>query len=97
MIWRASLSYGMVEFRYNPNLPIIEISQIYFNSRVGRGNHGGLCGSKEEWVPLTKLGRLVRTGKLRKVEEAKAGYRASSARLSSSWLVMITSWLGSAR
>ena len=32
MIWRASLSYGMVESGYNPNLTIIEISQIYSNT-----------------------------------------------------------------
>jgi len=37
--------------------------------RVGCGDHGRLCGS-EEWVPLTKLRRLVKTGKLRMVEEA---------------------------
>ena len=29
--WRVSLSYGVVEFGYNPNLPIIEISKIYSN------------------------------------------------------------------
>ena len=31
MTWRASLSYGMVESGYNPNLSITEISQIYSN------------------------------------------------------------------
>jgi len=36
---------------------------------VGHDNHGKLRGSKE-WVPLTKLGRLVKTGMLCKVEEA---------------------------
>ena len=36
---------------------------------VGQDNHGKLRGSKE-WVPLTKLGQLVKTGMLCKVEEA---------------------------
>jgi len=36
---------------------------------VGCSDHSRLHDSKE-WVPLTKIGRLVKTGKLRKVEEA---------------------------
>jgi len=35
---------------------------------VGRGDHGRLRGSKE-LVPLTKLGRLVKTGMLSKIEQ----------------------------
>ena len=36
----------------------------------GRGGRGrGDKGEKEEWVPVTKLGRLVKEGKIRSVEE----------------------------
>lgn len=36
----------------------------------GRGGRGrGDKGEKEEWVPLTKLGRLVRDGKIKSVED----------------------------
>eukprot|EP01039_Chlorochromonas_danica_P010157 gene10157-11240_t len=37
----------------------------------GRGGRGGRRdkGEKEEWVPVTKLGRLVKEGKIRSVEE----------------------------
>jgi len=36
----------------------------------GRGGRGGRDkGEKEEWTPVTKLGRLVKEGKIRSVEE----------------------------
>eukprot|EP00695_Tsukubamonas_globosa_P000589 TRINITY_DN149_c0_g1_i9.p1 TRINITY_DN149_c0_g1~~TRINITY_DN149_c0_g1_i9.p1 ORF type:complete len:298 (+),score=143.14 TRINITY_DN149_c0_g1_i9:56-895(+) len=39
----------------------------------GRGGRGGAAGGrgveKEEWVPVTKLGRLVKEGKIRSLEE----------------------------
>lgn len=39
----------------------------------GRGGRGGKReggkGDKEEWTPVTKLGRLVREGKIKSVEE----------------------------
>eukprot|EP01065_Artemidia_motanka_P053059 TRINITY_DN975_c0_g2_i1.p2 TRINITY_DN975_c0_g2~~TRINITY_DN975_c0_g2_i1.p2 ORF type:complete len:283 (+),score=98.11 TRINITY_DN975_c0_g2_i1:70-849(+) len=36
--------------------------------RRGKGK-GGRKGEKEEWTPITKLGRLVKDGKIRRVEE----------------------------
>lgn len=37
----------------------------------GRGGRGGRGdkGDKEEWVPVTKLGRLVKEGKIKSIEE----------------------------
>jgi len=35
----------------------------------GRGGRGGGKDSDKEWVPVTKLGRLVREGKIRSLEE----------------------------
>ena len=38
----------------------------------GRGGRGGRGGDKEEkegWVPVTKLGRLVKEGKIKSLEE----------------------------
>jgi len=35
----------------------------------GRGGRGGGKDSDKEWVPVTKLGRLVRDGKIRSLEE----------------------------
>merc|ERR1719329_1358704 len=35
----------------------------------GRGGPGGRGGFKEEWTPLTKLGRLVKMGAISKLEE----------------------------
>ena len=38
--------------------------------RGGRGDRGGRGGKEEgEWVPVTKLGRLVKDGKIRSIEE----------------------------
>merc|ERR1719223_1622204 len=38
--------------------------------RGGRGRGRGRgAGDKEEWVPVTKLGRLVKEGKIKSVEE----------------------------
>lgn len=35
----------------------------------GRGRGGGRDGGKEEWVPVTKLGRLVKAGKFKEFKE----------------------------
>ncbi|CAL8089848.1 unnamed protein product [Orchesella dallaii] len=35
----------------------------------GRGGRGGGKDSDKEWIPVTKLGRLVRDGKIRSLEE----------------------------
>ena len=47
-----------------------------FGGRGGRGGRGGFGGRgggrggfKEEWNPLTKLGRLVKNGKIDSLEE----------------------------
>merc|ERR1712195_86177 len=47
-----------------------------FGGRGGRGGRGGFGGRgggrggfKEEWTPLTKLGRLVKNGKIESLEE----------------------------
>ncbi|KAK0414589.1 hypothetical protein QR680_011515 [Steinernema hermaphroditum] len=35
----------------------------------GRGGRGGRTEEKKDWVPVTKLGRLVKEGKLKSIEE----------------------------
>ena len=35
----------------------------------GRGGRGGRGKEEKEWVPVTKLGRLVKDGKIRSLEE----------------------------
>lgn len=35
----------------------------------GRGGGRGKEGGKDEWVPVTKLGRLVKDGKIKTLEE----------------------------
>jgi small subunit ribosomal protein S2e len=47
-----------------------------FGDRGGRGGRGGGPGGrggrpqdKEDWIPMTKLGRLVRAGKIKTLEE----------------------------
>ena len=37
--------------------------------RGGRGGGGKEKATKDEWVPVTKLGRLVKDGKIKSVEE----------------------------
>jgi small subunit ribosomal protein S2e len=37
--------------------------------RGGRGGRGDKGGDKDEWVPVTKLGRLVKDGKIKSIEE----------------------------
>jgi len=37
--------------------------------RGRRGRRGGPDGDKEEWIPVTKLGRLVKDGKIKSLEE----------------------------
>jgi len=36
---------------------------------VGPGGRGGPRGDDKEWMPLTKLGRLVKYGKIKSLEE----------------------------
>jgi len=37
--------------------------------RGGRGGRGkGEKGDKDEWIPVTKLGRLVKEGKIKSIE-----------------------------
>ena len=54
--WRASLSYGVVEFGYNPNLPIIEISKIYSNV------HPQSVGAALQTVRLDKKTKIGTNG-----------------------------------
>jgi small subunit ribosomal protein S2e len=35
----------------------------------GRGRRGGKDNSEKEWQPVTKLGRLVKAGKIKSMEE----------------------------
>ena len=35
----------------------------------GRGRRGARKDEEKEWVPVTKLGRLVKDGKIRSIEE----------------------------
>lgn len=35
----------------------------------GRGRRGGNKDSEKEWMPVTKLGRLVKAGKIKSMEE----------------------------
>lgn len=35
----------------------------------GRGRRGGSKDSEKEWMPVTKLGRLVKAGKIKSMEE----------------------------
>ncbi|CAH2047309.1 unnamed protein product [Thlaspi arvense] len=35
----------------------------------GRGRRGGRATEEEKWVPVTKLGRLVRDGKIKQIEQ----------------------------